>query len=29
MSQPEKGGSTVFTELGTGLVPTIHDAVFW
>lgn len=29
MSQPKKGGATVFTELGTGYFPSKHDAVFW
>ncbi|KAH7729639.1 Prolyl 4-hydroxylase alpha-1 subunit precursor [Aphelenchoides avenae] len=29
MSQPEKGGATVYTELGQGVFPTLHDALFW
>lgn len=29
MSQPKKGGATVYTELGHGVSPTIHDALFW
>lgn len=29
MSQPEKGGATVYTELGSGVFPTLNDALFW
>ncbi|KAL3118087.1 hypothetical protein niasHT_002225 [Heterodera trifolii] len=29
MSQPKKGGLTVYTDLETGVAPTIHDALFW
>lgn len=29
MSQPKKGGGTVFTELGQGVLPSIHNALFW
>uniref|UniRef100_A0A915ETU9 procollagen-proline 4-dioxygenase n=1 Tax=Ditylenchus dipsaci TaxID=166011 RepID=A0A915ETU9_9BILA len=29
MSQPDKGGATVYTELGTGVFPTLGDALFW
>ncbi|TKR86888.1 hypothetical protein L596_011391 [Steinernema carpocapsae] len=29
MSKPEKGGATVFTELGMAAFPTKHDALFW
>ena len=29
MSQPEKGGATVYTELGTGTFPKLHSALFW
>ncbi|KAI6189236.1 Prolyl 4-hydroxylase alpha-related protein PH4 [Aphelenchoides besseyi] len=29
MSQPTRGGATVYTELGTGVFPTKHDALFW
>jgi hypothetical protein len=29
MSQPEKGGYTVFTDIKTTLVPTFRDALFW
>lgn len=29
MSQPKKGGATVYTELGTGYFPSKNDAVFW
>ncbi|CAB3409489.1 unnamed protein product [Caenorhabditis bovis] len=29
MSQPEKGGATVFNHLGTAVFPTKNDALFW
>uniref|UniRef100_A0A0N5C9F1 procollagen-proline 4-dioxygenase n=1 Tax=Strongyloides papillosus TaxID=174720 RepID=A0A0N5C9F1_STREA len=29
MSQPERGGATVFTELGLPQFPVHHDALFW
>ncbi|KAE9555682.1 hypothetical protein FO519_001153 [Halicephalobus sp. NKZ332] len=29
MSQPEKGGATVYTELGMGVYPSLHNALFW
>lgn len=29
MSEPEKGGATVFPELKTAAWPTLHDALFW
>ncbi|KAI6227577.1 Prolyl 4-hydroxylase alpha-related protein PH4 [Aphelenchoides fujianensis] len=29
MSQPQKGGATVYTELATGVFSTKHDALFW
>ncbi|KHJ97963.1 tetratricopeptide repeat protein [Oesophagostomum dentatum] len=29
MSQPERGGATVFNHLGTAVFPTKHDALFW
>uniref|UniRef100_A0A1I7Y5P8 procollagen-proline 4-dioxygenase n=1 Tax=Steinernema glaseri TaxID=37863 RepID=A0A1I7Y5P8_9BILA len=29
MSEPSKGGATVFTELGTAAFPTLHNALFW
>uniref|UniRef100_A0AC34GXF4 Procollagen-proline 4-dioxygenase n=1 Tax=Panagrolaimus sp. ES5 TaxID=591445 RepID=A0AC34GXF4_9BILA len=29
MSQPEKGGATVYTDLGTGTFPKLHSALFW
>ncbi|KAI1715402.1 2OG-Fe(II) oxygenase superfamily domain-containing protein [Ditylenchus destructor] len=29
MSQPDKGGATVYTELKTGVFPSKHDALFW
>ncbi|KAL3079664.1 hypothetical protein niasHS_013946 [Heterodera schachtii] len=29
MSQPKKVGLTVYTDLETGVAPTIHDTLFW
>nr|CAD2185390.1 unnamed protein product [Meloidogyne enterolobii] len=29
MSQPSQGGYTVYTDLGMGVAPSIHDALFW
>ncbi|ETN72504.1 tetratricopeptide repeat protein [Necator americanus] len=29
MTQPERGGATVFNHLGTAVFPTKHDALFW
>lgn len=29
MSQPERGGATVFNQLDTAVFPTKHDALFW
>eukprot|EP00080_Pristionchus_pacificus_P015588 PDM75608.1 hypothetical protein PRIPAC_42785 [Pristionchus pacificus] len=29
MSQPERGGATVFNTLGTAVFPTKLDALFW
>jgi len=29
MSQPEKGGFTVFTDVKTTMTPTLYDALFW
>jgi len=29
MSQPSKGGLTVYTDLKMGVYPSIHDALFW
>ncbi|CAI4231813.1 unnamed protein product [Auanema sp. JU1783] len=29
MSQPEKGGATVFNHLNTAVFPSMHDALFW
>lgn len=29
MSQPEKGGATVFNHLGTAVFPSKNDALFW
>uniref|UniRef100_A0A914BYM0 procollagen-proline 4-dioxygenase n=1 Tax=Acrobeloides nanus TaxID=290746 RepID=A0A914BYM0_9BILA len=29
MSQPETGGATVYTELGIGTYPQVHNALFW
>ena len=29
MSQPSQGGLTVYTDLGMGVAPSLHDALFW